>query len=298
MQDLICFFNENDIEFHTGVTLSGLSTFKIGGNADLVCLPKNTEQVSELVKFCTENKIRYMTFGRCSNVLFPDEGLRTLLIKTDRLDSIGKNAEMFEFGAGVMLAKAAAYTIENGNTGMEPLYGIPGSVGGAVYMNAGAYGGEMSQIVFKSEYVDDRGEIKILEKSDHRFGYRHSFFSDNNCIITKTYVALEKGDKTASLLRVKELQEQRRTKQPLDMPSAGSVFKRPSGYYAGALIENCGLKGVSVGGAQVSVKHAGFIVNKGNATANDVKALISVIQKKVESSCGVNLECELRFVGD
>ena len=214
------------------------------------------------------------------------------------MNSIAFSDGLFCFGAGVMLAKASKYTVDNGFAGMEFAYGIPGSIGGAVYMNAGAYGGEMAQCIVKTEYVDDRGNIRVLEQKLHEFGYRHSYFTDKNYIITKTYIALEKGDRSRSAALIDEFQSARKSKQPLDMPSAGSVFKRPQGYFAGKLIEDSGLKGASVGGAMVSTKHSGFIVNYDNASEVDVKELISVIQKKVMEKYGVLLECELKFIGD
>jgi len=298
MADLNMFFDQNQICYRENVKLSDISTFKIGGCAKLVCFPNSALQVSETVKFCKEHAIKYMPFGKCSNVLFPDDGLTSLVIKTDNLEQIELNDGIFCFGSGVMLAKASKFTISNGYKGMEFAYGIPGSVGGAVFMNAGAYGGEMSQCVFKTEYVDENGEICVLEKEKHDFGYRHTFFSDTRYIITKSYIKLEKGDQSESEQLVTQYQNSRKSKQPLDMPSAGSVFKRPEGNFAGKLIEDSGLMGASVGGAAVSCKHAGFIVNTGDATAADVKSLIEFIQNNVFDKFGVELECELRCIED
>ena len=296
MQKLLDFFDKNDIEYKTGLSLKEISSFRIGGKADLVCYPSSSEQVSAVVKFCVSQTFDYLSFGKCSNVVFSDSGISKLIIKTDKLDSISFDNELFSFGAGVMLAKASKFTIDSGFTGMEFAYGIPGSIGGAVYMNAGAYGGQMSDCVVKTEYVDDKGNICVLSQDDHTFSYRHSFFSDKNYIITKTYIILEKGDKELSEKNVRELQNARKTKQPLEYPSAGSVFKRPEGYFAGKLIQDCGLKGFSVGGAAVSEKHSGFIINTGNATCEDVKNLVSVIQNKVFDDFNVKLECELKFI--
>ena len=239
---------------------------------------------------------QYMSFGKCSNVVFTDLQIDCLIIKTDSLEEISFSGGVFTFGAGVMLAKASKYTIDNSFEGMEFAYGIPGSVGGAVYMNAGAYGGQMSDCVVSTTYVDQLGNLKVLDKADHDFGYRHSFFSGRPYIIISTDILLKKGDKEKSEAIVKELQIARKTKQPLDLPSAGSVFKRPEGYFAGKLIQDAGLKGFSVGGASVSEKHSGFIVNLGNATCEDVKNLVNIIKQKVFEDFNVELECELKFV--
>lgn len=292
------FLSSANIVYNLNASLKELSSFKIGGSAAIICYPDCAEKAAALVKYCNENGMKYMTFGRCSNVLFPDSGLLTPIIKTDKMNSMVFSDGLFCFGAGVMLAKASKYTVDKGYAGMEFAYGIPGSVGGAVYMNAGAYGGEMSQCIEKTEYVDDRGNICVLEQKLHEFGYRHSYFSDKNYIITKTYVSLEKGDRSNSAALIDEFQSARKSKQPLDMPSAGSVFKRPQGYFAGKLIEDSGLKGAFVGGAMVSTKHSGFIVNYDNASERDVRELISVIQNKVMEKYGVLLECELKFIED
>ena len=292
------FLSSANIVYSLNASLKELSSFKIGGSAAIICYPDCAEKAAALVKYCNENGMKYMTFGRCSNVLFPDSGLLTPIIKTDKMNSMVFSDGLFCFGAGVMLAKASKYTVDKGYAGMEFAYGIPGSVGGAVYMNAGAYGGEMSQCIEKTEYVDDRGNICVLEQKLHEFGYRHSYFSDKNYIITKSYVSLEKGDRSNSAALIDEFQSARKSKQPLDMPSAGSVFKRPQGYFAGKLIEDSGLKGAFVGGAMVSTKHSGFIVNYDNASERDVRELISVIQNKVMEKYGVLLECELKFIED
>ena len=181
------FLSSANIVYSLNASLKELSSFKIGGSAAIICYPDCAEKAAALVKYCNENGMKYMTFGRCSNVLFPDSGLLTPIIKTDKMNSMVFSDGLFCFGAGVMLAKASKYTVDKGYAGMEFAYGIPGSVGGAVYMNAGAYGGEMSQCIEKTEYVDDRGNICVLEQKLHEFGYRHSYFSDKNYIITKTF---------------------------------------------------------------------------------------------------------------
>ena len=298
MLDLIEFFNSNAIYFEQDVSLKEICTFKIGGNAKIICYPNNAKQVSSVVKFCNQNNIAYLTLGRCSNVLFADEGITSLIIKTDRIDFLSTKDNFITVGAGVMLAKASKFSIDNGFKGMEFSYGIPGSVGGALYMNAGAYGGEMSQIVYETEYVDETGEIQHLPYDAHNFGYRSSFFSNKNCIVTAVTFSLEKGDILQSEQLVYEFQTARKTKQPLELQSAGSVFKRPEGYFAGKLIQDCNLRGYTIGGAQVSEKHCGFIVNVDNASCADVKNLIEYIQATVFAKYGVELECELKFICD
>ncbi len=298
MSDLINFLSNNSIEFEQNVSLKDICTFKIGGFADVVCYPNSAKQVSDIVKYCKTRDIYYLTLGRCSNVLFSDDGITKLIIKTDKLDFLTINNGYVVAGAGVMLAKVSRFSVDNGFKGMEFAYGIPGSVGGAVYMNAGAYGGEMSQVVFSTEFVDENGDIKTITASQHSFGYRKTFFTEKNCIITSTTLLLEKGDCSQSESLICEFQTARKTKQPLEFPSAGSVFKRPEGYFAGKLIQDCGLKGYSIGGAQVSEKHCGFIINKGNATCSDVTKLIEHIQNCVFEKFGIKLECELKLICD
>lgn len=298
MSELLDFLKNNNIEFSQNVSLKDISTFKIGGNADIICYPADTEEASSIIKFCNAKLINYLTFGRCSNVVFSDNGLSSLIIKTDKLSTISLDKDVFTFGSGVMLAKASKYSVDNGYTGMEFAYGIPGSVGGAVYMNAGAYGGEISDCVIETEYVDNAGNICSLADDLHEFCYRHSFFSDKKYLITKTKIKLKRGEKQISEKQIQHLQEMRKCKQPLEFPSAGSVFKRPKGYFAGKLIDDCGLRGATVGGAAVSEKHAGFIINNGNATCEDVKKLVRKIQDCVKSTFNVDLECELKFIED
>ena len=182
MQLLFDYLAKNNIQFNRSVSLKEISSFKIGGTADVVCYPENPQQVCEVVKFCNCNNIEYVSFGKCSNVVFTDSNFNKLIIKTDKLDSVDHNGDYFTFGSGLMLAKASKTTIDNSYEGMEFSYGIPGSVGGAVYMNAGAYGGQMSDIVYSTSYVDESGNIKLLEQKDHDFSYRHSFFSDKNSL--------------------------------------------------------------------------------------------------------------------
>lgn len=295
---MIGFLTNNNIDYELDVSLKDISSFRIGGIADIICYPDTIEKVSVLIKYCVENSVRYSVFGKCSNVVFSDNGIKALIIKTDRLNSIELSDDTFKFGAGLMLAKASKFSVDSGYKGMEFAYGIPGSVGGAVYMNAGAYGGEMSECVTSVTFVDDMGKIRVVSKEELDFDYRHSYFSDKNYVIVSVDIKLDKGDTAQSIAKINEFQTARKDKQPLEFPSAGSVFKRPEGFFAGKLIQDCNLKGVTVGGAQVSEKHSGFIINIGDATCNDVKNLVKLIQERVKATFGVELECELKFIED
>ncbi len=295
MTDAVSFCANNSIPYKTNLKTKTISTFRIGGTAPLVVYPKDTEQVSVLIKFFNENEYRYKTVGNCSNILFSDEILDCILIKTDGLSLLKVENNNIVSGAGNILSKVASTAMKNHLSGMEKLFGIPGSVGGAVIMNAGAYGAEMSQIVEQTEYVDSEGNTHIVRGEEHCFGYRKSCFTETD-VVTKTTLKLNPGTYRDIREEMNAVKNKRVTTQPLDLPSAGSVFKRPEGHFAGKLIEDCGLKGISVGGAQVSTKHAGFIVNTGNATASDVKELIHLIQSEVFEKFGVMLETEIRII--
>ena len=294
MTDTEMFFYNNSIPYQKNLSTKSISTFKIGGLISLAVYPLNADQASLLIKFFNSNNIKYKTAGNCSNILFSDENTDYVLIKTDNMNSLVVDNERIITGAGNLLSKISTTALKSHLSGMENLYGIPGSVGGAVIMNAGAYGSEMSQIIEETEYVDCMGDIRIVCGDSHCFGYRHSCFSDKE-IVTKTTIKLNSGN----YQNIREIMTlviaKRKASQPLEMPSAGSVFKRPQGYFAGKLIEDCGLKGFSVGDAMVSTKHAGFIVNRGNATSEDVKKLINIIQSQVYEKFGVKLETEIRF---
>ncbi|MBQ6052496.1 MAG: UDP-N-acetylmuramate dehydrogenase [Clostridia bacterium] len=295
MTDAVAFCEANSIPFKTDLSAKTFSTFKIGGIAPLVVYPTDTEQVSILLKYFNANNLRYKTVGNCSNVLFSDNMLDCILIKTDLLSFLNVENEHIVSGSGNFLSKLASAALKNHLSGMEKLFGIPGSVGGAVIMNAGAFGAEMSQIVEQTEYVDAKGNIHIVKGEEHCFGYRKSCFTESD-VVTKTTLKLIPGIYRNIREEMNAVKTKRVSTQPLDMPSAGSVFKRPDGHFAGKLIEDCGLKGFSVGGAQVSTKHAGFIVNTGNATAADVKELINLIQSEVFDKFGLMLETEIRII--
>ncbi len=251
------------------------TSFKIGGNADTYVKVDSLSTLGTIIRECVDSDIDYLILGNGSNVLVSDEGYRGVIIRLDgefRKISLIDETTVY-CGAGASLATLCKFALNNGLSGLEFAWGIPGTVGGAVFMNAGAYDGEM--------------------KNDLQMGYRTSVYRSNKCIITGVTLKLKKADPEAIRAKMDDFMNRRSTKQPLEFPSAGSVFKRPEGAYAGALIEQCGLKGKCHGGAQVSDKHAGFIINKDNATANDVKSLIREVQTKVFDETGYDLECEL-----
>lgn len=273
------------------------TSFRIGGPAAIFAQPATVEALSELLKFLAARGISPRILGAGTNVLAPDEGLREVVICTkDALTGLcdlgGGKIEAF---AGETLSKTAVFARNLSLTGLEFAHGIPGTVGGGIYMNAGAYGGEMKQAAMETTVLTMDGETRVFAGEAQGFSYRTSAFEDLPVIIVKTVFQLAPGDKEEISARMQELMEKRRVSQPLELPSAGSTFKRPEGAYAGALIQGANLKGVSVGGACVSEKHAGFVVNTGGATARDVKALIELVQKRVLETSGYCLQPEVRI---
>lgn len=273
------------------------TSFRIGGPAAIIAQPATVEALSELLKFLAARGISPRILGAGTNVLAPDEGLREVVICTkDALTGLcdlgGGKIEAF---AGETLSKTAVFARNLSLTGLEFAHGIPGTVGGGIYMNAGAYGGEMKQVAMETTVLTMDGETRVFAGEAQGFAYRTSAFENFPAIIVKTVFQLAPGDKEEISARMQELMEKRRASQPLELPSAGSTFKRPEGAYAGALIQQANLKGVFVGGARVSEKHAGFVVNTGGATARDVKALIELVQKKVFETSGYSLQPEVRI---
>ncbi len=286
-----------ECEYILNALMKDYTTFQIGGPCDILMRPYDEGQVAALIQFCAVNGIRWQVIGNGSNLLAPDGGVSGVVIQIgSNFSYIRKSLKEGEIicAAGASLSAAAAFAQKEGLTGLEFAWGIPGNVGGALFMNAGAYGGEMKDIVVSADYVDRMGNARTIGFSEMQFGYRHSVFSDKDWCITKVKMQLRPGDPAEIRRTMEDLMERRKSKQPLEYPSAGSVFKRPEGNYAGALIEQCGLKGRRVGGAQVSEKHAGFIVNLGDASSRDVARLIREIQNTVEEQTGYRLECELR----
>lgn len=296
MTNLIKLFNELKCEYAENEPMSRHTTFKIGGAARLVVYPENEEQISAIVQCAKENNIRLITVGNGSNLLVADEGIDACVMILDehfaQIKLIGD--DIIYASAGAMLIKACRFALENGLSGLEFAYGIPGSCGGGAFMNAGAYGGEMKDVLFKCSHIDKNGNAGFLEGDELKLGYRHSAYYENGCIITGLYMKMNKGDRAQIKAKMEDLISRRRAKQPLEYPSAGSTFKRPEGYFAGALIEECNLKGKSVGGAQVSEKHAGFVINKGGASCRDVLELCKLCSDTVEKEKGVKLEMEIR----
>ena len=277
--------------------MSAKTSFKIGGAAELMLYPASAEELQACIKLCAAQGEKPFILGCGSNLLVKDSGLDGVVISTEKLLGIAFGDDgLISCGAGVKLSELCVFAQKQGLAGLEFAYGIPGSAGGAAYMNAGAYGGEMKDVLHFVRYIDPDGEICELPAGALELGYRRSVFMRNGGVIAGLTVRLAPGDPAEIRAKMDEILQKRRDKQPLEFPSAGSVFKRPEGHFAGALIEQCGLKGQSVGGAQVSEKHAGFIVNAGGARAADVRALIALVQTAVENETGVFLEPEIRFV--
>jgi UDP-N-acetylmuramate dehydrogenase len=280
------------------VPLSEMTTFRIGGPADYVAAPRDIASFCTLWEACKRAGIPHQIIGKGSNILASDEGYRGMLFLAEgELSAVRQEGECLIAGAGISLAALSQFALQHSQTGLEFAAGIPGSLGGAIYMNAGAYGGEMSQVVEEVRVWTPDGTEQIRTAKDMDWGYRHSSLQEQSAIVLEATLRLQPGDPEAIRLRMKELAVRRKEKQPLEWPSAGSVFKRPEGAYAGALIEEAGLKGYAVGGACVSVKHAGFIINQGGATSEDVLGLIRDIQERVRQQSGIRLQPEIRFLG-
>ena len=276
-----------------------ITSFRIGGPCDLAVYPADAEAFAFALKKVKELSVPYTVIGNGSNTLASDKGFRGVVFVTTDMRKVQIDGEYLSAGCGCLLGSIGTNASTAGLSGAEFANGIPGTVGGAVYMNAGAYGGQMADIVYSTVCYDlDKDEIITLDNAAHKFDYRHSVMMEKNYIVLSSTFKLSKGDPDAIKAKMNEHLKARREKQPLEYPSAGSTFKRPVGYFAGKLIEDAGLKGTSVGGAMVSPKHAGFIINTGDATAADVLSLVEIVKEKVRSMFGVELECEIRFVGE
>ncbi|MBO4854639.1 MAG: UDP-N-acetylmuramate dehydrogenase [Oscillospiraceae bacterium] len=279
-------------------SLAKYSSFRIGGCARRMAFPTSEEQTVHLVDLARRCDIRPVVLGSGTNVLFADEGLDRLVICTRELRHLASYGENgIAAGAGVPLAQLAVFAQQHALSGLEFAHGIPGSVGGAVCMNAGAYGGEIKDVLAEATLLFPGEGVRHVDAADLQLGYRRSLITDlPEAIVLSAVFTLEQGDKAAIRERMTELMERRKTSQPLEYPSAGSTFKRPAGYYAGPLIEQAGLKGLCVGGAQVSEKHAGFIVNRGGATCRDVLELMERVRQTVQEQSGVMLEPEVKVI--
>lgn len=278
--------------------LSKYTSFRIGGPARRMAFPRNAEQLVLLLNFAGECGARPYVLGNGTNVLFPDEGVDRLVISTrDMADIQLLVGGRVRAGAGASLARTAVFACQKGLAGLEFAHGIPGSVGGGVCMNAGAYGGELAQVIESVTVLFPDEGVKTVPCADMAFGYRCSLLTEHpDAVALSAVFALHPDDSAAIRSRMDDLMARRKASQPLEYPSAGSTFKRPEGYYAGTLIDQCGLKGLTVGGAQVSEKHAGFVINRGGATCADVKELIRQIQERVFAQAGVRLEPEVRII--
>lgn len=274
--------------------LADYTSFNIGGKCSLLVKANCAECVAELVSVCRKNNIKYYILGKGSNLLISDNGLDAVVILlSGDFGNIRTDGTRLICDAGAAMYRVCTEAREVSLTGMEFAYGIPGTVGGGLYMNAGAYGGEMKDVVEYCDYLDEHGDIRRMYKDEMKLSYRHSAFSENGYIILSVCFLLSEGDKNSIDERMKELMNKRREKQPLEYPSAGSTFKRPEGYFAAKLIEDSGLKGFTVGGAKVSEKHSGFVINIGGASFGDVYELTEQVKKKVYADSGVMLEREV-----
>ena len=286
------------LELREGESLSRHCSFRIGGPAALLAMPSSGEDLAALGSLLKAKGHKPFVLGNGTNVLFPDEGLDCVVIKLgSNLSAVSVSGNTVTAEAGATLARTASAALTAGLSGLEFAHGIPGSVGGGVVMNAGAYGGELKDAVTTTWCLDEDLSLQVLRGEEHEFSYRHSALSHREWIVLRSEFTLTPGDPDAISARMQELAAKRRESQPLDMPSAGSTFKRPVGGYAAALIDEAGLKGFSVGGAQVSPKHAGFVVNTGGATCQDVLRLMDHIRQVVYARSGIELEPEVRIIG-
>lgn len=290
-----------DVRIAAAESMAKHTSFRVGGPARRMAFPESGEQMVLLLSFARECGARPIVIGNGTNLLAPDGGLDRLVIAAGGLRrvEVGPEPDTILAEAGATLAQVADFACRQGLAGLEFAHGIPGSVGGGIYMNAGAYGREMSQVAKGVSVLFPEDGIRFIPSEEMAFSYRHSLLLDRQeTVVLHAVFRLIPGDSAAIRERMRELMEKRRTSQPLEWPSAGSTFKRPEGHYAGALIEQCGLKGLTVGGAQVSEKHAGFLINRGGATCQDVLALIRQVQERVLAETGVRLEPEVRILDE
>ncbi len=299
MHEFIEILSDNipNLDLRKDVAMSRLTSFRIGGPAEAVAFPKNEQELCDLLKLCHQHQIKPAVLGAGTNVLAPDGGLPGLTIcLKDCLDGMERVGETtLRIMAGVTMSRAAVFAAGQNLGGMEFAHGIPGTVGGGVYMNAGAYGGEIKDICTRVRIVEEGGNARWIDCEEAAFSYRHSAIEDNPWIVVAAEFQLTPKPEEEIWAKMKELIGKRRASQPLDLPSAGSAFKRPVGGYAAALIDQTGLKGFRVGGAAVSEKHAGFVVNLGGATAGDVRELLKRVSDRVYEATGIRLEPEVRI---
>jgi len=290
-------FDKNNINYEKNKLLSDCSTFHIGGRVKAAVYPKSTSELCNVLELLDKSELRHIVFGNCSNVLFDDEGYDGIIVFTTQMNTAEIQGSTIIADAGMSYTALAVNAQREGLTGLEFAYGIPGTVGGAVFMNAGAYDGETSGVLEWSEYYNPKtNAVEIMNNQAHDFSYRHSIYMENGFIILRAAFKLQKGEGKEIKDKMDGFMSARREKQPLEYPSAGSTFKRYPGYFTAKLIDEAGLKGYNVGGAQVSEKHAGFIINKCGATSEDVMELISVITEKIRENHGITIEREVRYL--
>ena len=287
-KDLGCKASKNE-------RLSDHISFKVGGPCPLLIEPKNENQLRDILKEIKKENVPFAILGNGTNVLVLDEGIDKVIVKIgDEMTKLSlEGDEIISCSAGTKVVTLCKFALENSLSGLEFAYGIPGTCGGAVFMNAGAYGGEVKDVLSEITYLTPDSELKTMSAEEAELSYRHSVFKENGCIVVSAKFKLKKAPEEEIKNAMTDFLSRRKDKQPLEYPSAGSTFKRPEGYYAGALIEQCGLKGKTVGGAQISEKHAGFLINKNNATAKDITDLITLTQETVKKETGVTLEPEV-----
>ena len=279
--------------------MSKHTSFNIGGPADALVTPANEEELADLLKFCRLANQPYCIIGRGTNLLVRDKGIRGVVIKIDQpLSNIKIEGSHVTAGAGIALGELSRQTGQRGLSGLEFAVGIPGSLGGAVLMNAGAYDGEMKDVIKRVRVIDENGEFKVFTLDQIKYGYRYSIFQGSKMVVLEATVQLIDDDPVAIKSRIDDFTQRREARQPLDLPSAGSVFRRPDGYYVGPMLQELGFKGFRVNDAQVSEVHAGFIVNRGQARAADVLELIAIIQEKVKNQYKVDLLPEIKIIGE
>lgn len=291
------FINKEDI--YANEPMSKHTTFKIGGTADIFVKLRSTEQIERLINLCNEKNVPIKVIGNGSNILVKDNGVRGVVAKICTNSYEFLDEETIRVDAGMLNVKVSMILVEHSLTGFEFASGIPGTIGGAVKMNAGAYGSQMSDVVVKTKYIDLKDmQIKEINNTEQKFEYRKSLFSTTPSIIIDTTLQLKKAEKEEIQKKISKNNESRKTKQPIEKPSAGSTFKRGKNFITAQLIDECGLKGYTVGGAQVSTKHAGFIVNTGNATASDVIKLVEIIKQKVQEKFNKGIDLEIEIIGE
>lgn len=284
---------------HINEPMNKHTSFRVGGPADIFAVPSNLDELKSLISFAKQEEIPVFILGNGSNLIVKDGGIRGIVINIlDNFNNVVVNNDIIEADTGVILSRLSNIALKNNLSGMEFASGIPGTLGGAIVMNAGAYGEQIGDLVLKSEYIDMDGNIHALEGETQEFRYRKSFYSDKEVIVLKAVLKLTKSSMTEIKEKMTNLMLQRNEKQPLSYPSAGSIFKRPEGYYAGKLIEDAGLKGFIQGGAQISDKHTGFIINRGKARASDIIHLIDYAREVVKGKFGVELETEVKIIGE